>query len=463
MRGFAAGLSLALLMLLGACRAPAAEPASGTPTSTGTPQVHTVEEAWRLPLRPLTQPVIADGTAVLLAADHGELYAVGVDPRTGHERWRDRATTSGVSRLQPLGVLAVSGDDRTMVAFFRPTPHGGKSARLVLVDPQTGKDLRSTPIQDFESAPTLCAGSDGASSDGDHDSALCGNSRPRLDSVAHGYRFDLATGAFTMPESSLPPVASRPVGPHGLIDLGARDPERVGVFRDGKLLFSMPIVAYFPETDTTDAGWRFDEYDDLYVGSLGQRVAAGDSTDLGAVATTGFASETGLIKWSVGGTTYACDGQMLVPAGVPFRCRWEGHLLPATAKFKARYDDLRVTVEGFDPDDGKTTWQVPLGADGPFARGWRIPELVDATTVRFDVAKGVVDLTTGERRTSAPAGFCPQPARYADSTGTFTGDALLGRCRGAMPSVAAVSGLGVASGDVRLVAAPDGLVAYRLK
>jgi len=448
-RGFAAGLSLALLTLLSGCRAPAAEPASSTPTASTSPEVRTVEQAWRLPLRPLTQPVMADGTAVLLAADHGDLYAVGVDPRTGHGRWRDRATTSGVSRLQPLGVLPVIGDDRTMVAFFRPTPHGGPSARLVLVDAGTGKDLRSTPIQDFESAPTLC----------DHDSAVCGNARPRLDSVAHAYRFDLATGAFTMPESSLPPVASRPVGPDGLIDLGARDPERVGVFRDGKLLWSMPIVAYFPETDTTDAGWRFDEYDGLYVGSLGQHVAAGDPTDLGAVATTGFAAETGLIKWSVGGTTYACDGQMLVPVGVPFRCRWEGHLLPATAKLKARYDDLRVTVEGFDPDNGKTTWQLPLGANPAFARGWRIPELVDATRVRFPIAKGVVDLTTGERRTSAPAGFCPELARYAD----FAGDGLLGRCRGAMPSVSAVTGLGVPAGDLRLVAAPDGLIAYRLK
>jgi len=448
-RGILAGLSVALVALLGACSAPAAEPTSGTPKASGEPEFTAVEEAWRLPLRPLTQPVIADGTALLLAVDKGELYAVGVDPSTGHERWRDRATTSGVSPLEPLGVLPVSGDDRTMVAFFRPTPHAGLSARLVFVDPRTGEDLRSSPIQDFETSPTLC----------DDGTALCGNARPRLDSAAHGYRFDLATGVFTLPESSLPPAASRPVGPDGLIDLGARDPERVGVFDDGELLWSMPIVAYFPEPDTTDAGWTFDEYDDLYVGSLGQHVAAADPTDLGAVATTGFAADTGLIKWSVGGTTYACDGQVLVPAGVPFRCRWEGHLLPAAGKAKPRYDDLKVTVEGFDPDDGKTTWQVPLGASVAFARGWQIPELVDGTTVRFPVSKGVVDLETGERRTAAPAGFCPQLGRYA----AFTGSALLGRCRGAMPSVAAVLGLGVPAGDVRLVAAPDGLVAYRLR
>ena len=449
MRGLGRVLSLALLTLVGACSAPTAEPTtSGTPTASAETELTAVEEAWRLPLRPLTQPVIAEGTAVLLAADRGDLYVVGVDPRTGHERWRDRATTSGVSPLEPLGVLPVSGEDRTMLAFFRPTPRGGPSARLVLVDPRTGRELRSSPIADFETSPTLC----------DDEAALCGNARPRLDSASRGYRLDLATGRFTTPGAGLPPTASRPVGPHGLIDLGARDPERVGVFDDGELLWSMPIVAYFPEPDTTDAGWIFDEYDDLYVGSLGQHVAAGDPIDLGAVATTGFAADTGLIEWSVGGTTYACHGQLLVPAGVPFRCRWEGHLLPAGGKAKPRYDDLKVTVEGFDPHDGKTTWQVSLGADAAFTRGWRIPELVDATTVRFPVSKGVVDLESGERRAAAPAGFCPQPGRYA----AFTGSALLGRCRGAMPSAAAVLGLGVPVGDVRLVAAPDGLVAYRL-
>src|SRR6266540_1409837 len=89
MRGLGRVLSLALLTLVGACSAPTAEPTtSGTPTASAETELTAVEEAWRLPLRPLTQPVIAEGTAVLLAADRGDLYVVGVDPRTGRSEER---------------------------------------------------------------------------------------------------------------------------------------------------------------------------------------------------------------------------------------------------------------------------------------------------------------------------------------------------------------------------------------
>jgi len=430
-------------------------------TRTETPSPTVVQESWRLALKPLTQPVYVDGVAVLLASVREALTIVAIDPVTGSKLWSRPATTSGVSAQEPLSV-AVVGDD---IAYFRPAG-GLTSARLVVADVHTGKDLATSPVEVFSTPIQPCD---------QPPTRLCGTARPYLDTAAARYSFVISTGRYGLATLDQPPVQSRPVGPGGLIDLGERSPERVGVFQDGRLLWSMPVVAYFPEGSTTDAGWHFMLDDDHYIGTLEQTFPPNGDVDMGDVATASFEQATGKIAWSVRGTSLDCRGTVVLPRDVPVRCHYGGHAVFIDGV--SRFSDVDVTLEGFVLDTGKRTWEFDFGLAAPFLRGVQVPPLFgDASLLlgRGPVAQRIVDLRTGAESLPAPGTvfLCPHLTSYSSARGDVSGDPLFTPCNsrlapvGGTPSVATLVSLHqtlpLARGAMVLVAGPAGVTGYRL-
>ena len=432
---------------------------SATPTATPTPTA--VTHAWQLPLTPLTQPAFVDGVALVLAADGADLTLVAVDPADGTRLWSRPTTTSAVSAEEPLAVTPV-GDH---VAYYRPTAEGGASARLVIADVHTGQDLASSPVRIFSTPIESCD---------EPATRLCGTSRPRLDAAAERFSFVISTGRFGPAPDGQPPVGSRPVGPGGLIDLGARTPERVGVFRDGTLLWSMPVVAYFPEGTTTDAGWTFRLEGDHYIGSLHQTHPVDGVVDTGDVATASFEADTGKIAWSVRGTSLDCAGNVVLPKGVPVRCHYSGDAVFTDGV--PDFSDVEVRLEGYVPSIGKRTWEFELGKGVAFLRGVRLPPLVGQASLLLGrgADQRVVDLTSGEATSPALGAIylCPALTRFDTGRGIATGDPTLQACTAyrsrttGEPSVATLQSLDQAvetpDGSMVVVAGPDRLTGYVL-
>jgi hypothetical protein len=433
-----------------------------TETATETPTPTFVREAWQLPVKPLTQPVYVDGVAVLLASVEAGLTIVAIDPATGKKLWSRPATTSAVSAQEPLSV-AVVGDD---IAYFRPTAGGLTSARLVVADVHTGKDLATSPVEVFSTPIQACD---------QPPTRLCGTARPYLDTAAARYSFIVSTGRYSLGALDQAPVESRPVGPGGLIDLGERSPERVGVFRDGTLLWSMPVVAYFPEGSTTDAGWHFMAYGDRYIGTLEQTFPANGEIDMADIATASFEQATGKIAWSVRGTSLDCHGTLVLPGDVPVRCHYSGHAVFTDGV--SRYTDVGVKLEGFVLGTGKRTWEFDLGLAEPFLRGVRVPPLLGEASLLLGhspVGQRIVDLRTGTESLPAPGTvfLCPHLTSYSSARGEVSGDPLFTPCNSRLalargtPSVATLASLHqslpLAQGAMVLVAGPAGVTGYRL-
>ena len=434
---------------------PTSASVSVTPTGAPTPTV--VTRSWRLPLAPLTQPVYVHGVAVVLATINDALAVVAVDPHTGDRLWSRPATTSAVSIEEPL-VVAVVGDD---VAYYRPASSGGSSARLVIADVHTGQDLVTSPVEVFSTPIEPCD---------DPVTRLCGTARPYLDTAATRYSFVISTGRFGPAPGDQPPVESRPVGPGGLIDLGNRAPERVGVFKGDRLLWSMPVVAYFPEGTTSDAGWTFTMSGERYIGTLEQPFPSDGEVDMANIATASFEAATGKIAWSVRGTSLDCLGTVVVPSDVSTRCRYSGDAVFTAGE--PDFSDVNVTVEGFDPDNGKRTWEFELGKGVGLLRGVRVPALIGESSLLLGrgADQRVVDLRTGDQSlpTEGSTYLCPTLTTFQADRGELTGDPLFSPCTALRsrttgePSVATLSALHQTIGALVVVAGPEGLTGYRL-
>jgi hypothetical protein len=456
------------VLLLAACQGTEPNPpASTAPTSptptvtstepTGTPTPAVATQAWRLDLAPLTQPVFVDGVAVVLArGGQGSLALVGVDPQRGRRLWTRPATTSGVSAEEPLAVSVVGGD----VAYFRPAGTGG-AARLVVADPHTGNDKVTSPVEVFSTPIQPCD---------TPVTRLCGTARSPQDITPARYSFLVSSGRFGPAPGDATPPGSRPVGPGGLVDLGDRAPERVGVFQNGQLLWSMPVVAYFPEGTTTDAGWKFMLQGDHYIGSLDQPYPADGELDMADIATASFEAATGRIAWSVRGTSLNCRGLAWLAPDVPVRCHYSGKAI--FTKGVADFSDVEVRLEGFDPGNGKRTWVFELGPNPPILHGARVPALIGAESLLLGKPgnQTVLDLGTGE--TSQPERLaiylCPSLTTFASPRGPVSGDMLLEPCLAprdhtvAVPSAATLLSLHQQVGDTVVIATPQGLTGYRI-
>ncbi|WP_229072832.1 PQQ-like beta-propeller repeat protein [Actinoplanes sp. DH11] len=235
-----------------------------------------------------------------------------------------------------------------------------------------------------------------------------------------GYRLDVGTGAFTPYRVALPATA-RAVGEAGLHDLGGRPDERLALVRDGAIRWQRPLTDAFPAGFSTSNGWNWTHLAaaGVFAGSVFSRgVRTTTTVDFDLLPDSGSAAldeATGAVLWREVGTVVSCAGQVPLPYE-PVRCRVSGREHIVFDPLKITFEDLDVTLEGFDPRTGKTRWAVPAGASEQLAGGLERAAVAGEHTIVARLGSGdrMIDLTDGTV-TVPPAGaafWCLKAAQF---------------------------------------------------
>lgn len=427
---------------------------------------------WRNPgLRPIGQPKAIGGVAVGIAStsDRG-LRLVGLDPATGRELWRQPITPSLATRGIAIAVDKV-GDDK--VAYFRPADDYGYSAELIVADARTGNDLAKSPETVFSSPPSTCFGS----------TDVCAISRESRLFAPRQYRLEIASGRY-LPNSDELPVWARLLTITGLYDLGDRPGNTLGLIRNGKLRWHTRVSEAFPPDYSSDNGWTWHLFTDQHVfaGSVyGESVTRGreDIRDLSHAATAGLSETTGKVLWRDLGSDFSCN---FGNCDLPVRCRRHG-IATSKRDRPTSYEGLTVTIEGFNPATGQTTWSIALGADERLVSGEKHPPIAGPTHIIVTASTGpvVLDYLTGQVWPVARGAtfWCMTPATYEferprrlnDGSFDYTrdGGALATICddRGqpatALPSPEATIAAGAHIANHIVIATQSGYVGFKLQ
>jgi hypothetical protein len=309
------------------------------------------------------------------------------------------------------------------------------------------------------------------------------------------FRLSGSTGRFTPDRTHASAPQRRAVGDGGLIDLGTRSPEKLGLLSAGRLRWSRPLSALFGSGWSTDSGWNFDLHSaqGVYSGSVGRRAPASSSSiDLSEAETIGFRAKDGRLLWRAPGVSSDCFETTIVPistpAGdgpeyVPLWCRYQGTLTLNSAGTKFIGHRISITLERFDVESGKVVWSVPIGNAAIQARTKTgKASVVDDGHLVVDTGTStlIIDLSTGETTPASlltkvwcrPASKITYRIPYTDADGQSThevdGDGLAYPCdlQGKpvpLPSTGAPAGIPAAFADgLNLYAAPTGVVGYRM-
>lgn len=428
-------------------------------------------QAWRtFSISPIGQPVAAGDMVVVYGTATEDLFLYGVAVSDGSIRWRQPASPGAVETGVPLHPTVLDG----RVAYFRPEPGGNRRARLVVASPGDGRDLLVSGPEVFRSHPRQCA-------DGRDFCVLVDDAR----GVSGLRRFAL-DGRTAVPETAAPPADSRFVG-ENLVELGSRNPETLAAFVDGTVTWRSPLSRHFPAGYTTDLGWHFELYRSAGVeaGSVGapsrRDEGATIAYDLAKARTAGIDVATGKSAWQDAGTSFLCDSKVEVEQkvpdsrteSVPVRCRYRGTARYGRGSTLASYEGLDVTLEGFDPATGRTTWSVPLGAAEDFMREGTNATRLGETEVLVQEEHGpvIVDVLTGATRPpqGGDAYWCEKENNFTFRDGAtarrWRGGTLLSPCTaGGSPSTVVPRylppALGATVGDRTVLAEAAGMVAY---
>lgn len=132
-----------------------------------------------------------------------------------------------------------------------------------------------------------------------------------------------------------------------------------GIRTPGGLTWSKRVTSVFGKDYDPDYGWGFDRFGLVEVGSVGKK-PVGNVIDLGAQKVVRLSAATGRTIWTIPGAL-ECYGETQLRGR--FLCLMTG-TASATAtspnSFKTS-KDAAVTLEGFEPANGKVTWRLPVG------------------------------------------------------------------------------------------------------
>jgi hypothetical protein len=206
-------------------------------------------------------------------------------------------------------------------------------------------------------------------------------------------------------------------------------------------------------------------------------------------ATAALALADGSVRWRDAGSRLRCGGPLDAATDldrrqttvVPVRCRYRGTRSAPPGDAPVSFHGLAVTVEGFDPETGRTTWSVPVGAAQSLAG--EADGLAVASQTSFLIRDGdrplVLDLVTGATR--APAAgepfWCRTEVEFqyreaydpnSDEPYERNGGALATPCDAAgrpvdeQPTAGATRTVGASIGSHTAVATTDGVVGFRI-
>jgi len=453
------------------------------------------EAAWTADLDAIGQPVVVGTTAVVIQRAAGKrLEIVGVDTATGKQVWAHPFSPNyavpGIS-LVPNVSRTKGGAERVIFYLAPDKPSANEDdllTAIVSVDPATGEiDQESAKVHATEPVSACDDGTD-----------VCVKGVVGPTGTYSNLRFDLETGKFSESSDGAPKDA-RLIGSAGLFSTGDRPGEKLGVRRAGKTLWSTSLDTLFGKGYTSDNGWVFahetgpDRYTGL-VGAPNDTVTTADSEkaefvyELAKQKVISFNGKDGTVLWSREGAdpcfraTDFDDEQAVVSIDHPIRCL-------VTGKYTRVGDvttpeGITMTMEGYDPVSGETTWSQHI-TDAAAAAYWQdAPRVLirGGTTVvaTLDAGPSLIDTATGK---TAPVGdetFVCQtgtvdfdyvtPFEYDDrkvfgrhGTGLLSSCDVNGGPVPGAPTAAAVREGGIKVGESTYVmATADGLVGYQL-
>ena len=422
-------------------------------------------------LRPIGQATAIGAAVVGIVRDGYKLFVVGIDPATGAVRWQRPTTPSWITPGVTLEIVPI-GDDR--FAYLRPRPDKIQYGRLVVADARTGEDVAASPPMLFSSLPYTCAsGLD-----------VCGIATGEPGGRARQFELEIATSDFSPTKAAFPP-GSRTLDEPGLLDLGKRPDDEVAWVRDGKIQWHTQVSAAFPAGFSSDNGWTWHRFTDHHalVGTMfGRPGGGGKILDLAAGAATAALDDgTGAVLWRDRGSTVQCSlGRHDYPVNknYPVRCRRRGTVRIDDAN-QVAFDGLAVTLEGFAPATGETTWSVDVGAAKWIVDPHKAVAIAGPTEVVVPGPAGprVLDYATGATTPASPrAGYwCMVMTDYRALPGydvppryERTGGVLAVLCdaerksASVLPSARATIAAGAHAGDYVVVAGRDGYVGFKL-
>jgi outer membrane protein assembly factor BamB len=157
----------------------------------------------------------------------------------------------------------------------------------------------------------------------------------------------------------------------------------------GSIAWSEPVSSIFGPGYDPGTGWNIGPVGDLNVGTVGV-AASGTSVDLSRYKTVGFSTTTGMPQWSLPGS-YQCMGPLAF-LSTPVACRYKGTIRYSTTSLKPpSMRGISLTLAGFDPTTGATTWSAPVS---------NVTSLTTGKGVRFVDSDHVVVGTTSGRAMS---------------------------------------------------------------
>jgi len=385
-----------------------------TTTAASSRSAKAMKVVWSVKGRYATGPLALreDDVVVALLAENGGLALVGYEGATGDELWRRASTASDVTRGVELWPLVA---ERTVV-HLAPSEEDGGGDVVEAVDAVTGKVAWTSEAspEGFDSPPTFCTYPRNLdvciTADGTGDRA-------------GPWELDFGTGELTLPGDRIEAFRSQPEDePIAGRALGANlyemdDDGDIAYIVDGKVKWRRAPRDLFGGADVSvSSGWAFAAVgDDYIVGSLG--IAGKQSEgphEMTTLQTAGIDAASGETRWLEDGT-FGCGRvtrlRLLVDDDWPrIRCIWHG-----TADFgdpdhpEIEVEDSRI--EGFDPETGKTTWTVEMGAADPLLELGGVLVRIDATRFaakRDDGSVVGVDVAAGKALDVGPEdlGWC---------------------------------------------------------
>ena len=245
----AAGRVLALLLLL--------------LSATGAGALETGGAAWsRTDLKPVSQPAVLEHRIVLYTAGAGDLWATGLDARSGRTVWQSKASPSFIAPGVAPGLAIAAG----LVVYLRPARGPDGAAEVAALEPQSGREIWHSEVGLFTSWPTVCSNS--------ARSVCVSGSLVRQTQPGTLLRFDARTGKLLASVTVSSNPSAREIG-DGLFDSGRRNPERLVATTGPRVTWDKPLRQIFTlQGATTDWGWNIDRIGGfgVFVGSVSAHI-----------------------------------------------------------------------------------------------------------------------------------------------------------------------------------------------
>ncbi len=387
------GLTASRLVLEGSAPGttvvPTPQPRIATRTPTSNPAAKSLNPptlAWTFTSAvPLTQPVAASKAIVLYTRGAEGLTLEGLDPVSGRSIWH-RPASPGNDGPNDGIVPNIAGD---RVVYLRDNGEVAHSARIVVADANTGADLSVSSGYFFVRDWLRPCGHD-----------ICFGTR---DSSGWGtVRVDVATG-LTAVEPPFDQSMQIPIGA-GLIRTFKQDSSIIAS-TTGLITFQIPALSVVPaDYSTLNTSFKLWPAAGAYVGEFIEAYDPGKvvtSVQLGRRSLmVAIDATTGKKLWSTTDANTGCLAWEFSQAQqrFPVRCRWGKNATEESVAGSTVFHSATVSVEGYDPKSGRTTWTVPLAA-----RTAENQLIAYATAENTLLAPGpaglvLIDLSTGKAR-----------------------------------------------------------------